>query len=250
MNILAEEQKKLFEPGLSDTEHQEREEQFLKLYYKLRTRTESSFLGRFSFKTRKRLHRLVLAICQLKNKLAGHSFEILHDRRTDTDQPIIFAVTHIGKFDIEIVSAVIQDHHYVLTGDYEHLQGTVEETFLNLNGVIYFNEKVPFDRNNVSQRMVEHLRRGGNLMYFPEGAWNLSPNLPMLPCFWGIVEVAQKGNAMIVPVAVEQYGKHFIVNIGENFDINKYSTNKVLAINTLRDTLATLKWEIWESRPV
>lgn len=56
-------------------------------------------------------------------------------------------------------------------------------------------------------------------MYFPEGTWNLSPNLPVLPCFWGIVEIAQKGNAIIVPVAAEQYGKHFKINIGCNLDI-------------------------------
>ncbi len=67
--------------------------------------------------------------------------------------------------------------------------------------------------------MIGHLRAGGNLMYFPEGTWNLSPNLPVLPCFWGIVEIAQKGNAIIVPVAAEQYGKHFKINIGCNLDI-------------------------------
>lgn len=29
---------------------------------------------------------------------------ILDDRRTKGDRPIIFAVTHVGKFDIEVVS--------------------------------------------------------------------------------------------------------------------------------------------------
>ena len=90
-------------------------------------------------------------------------------------------------------------------------------------------------------------------MYFPEGTWNLSPNLPVLPCYWGIVDVARKGNAIIVPVAAEQYGKHFKVNIGKNIDMNLYgegTLEKTRAINDLRDTLATLKWEIWESMPI
>ena len=86
-------------------------------------------------------------------------------------------------------------------------------------------------------------------MYFPEGTWNLSPNLPILPCYWGIVEVAQYGRAVIVPIAAEQYGKHFIINIGNNFDMSKFGANKAAAIKSLRDTLAALKWEIWESRP-
>ena len=89
-------------------------------------------------------------------------------------------------------------------------------------------------------------------MYFPEGTWNMSPNLPMLPCYCGIVEIAQKSNAVIVPVAADQYGKHFKINIGENFDMLRYGNlkeEKSKAISDLRDTLATLKYEIWETEP-
>jgi len=150
------------------------------------------------------------------------------------------------------VSEAIKDHYYLLSGDYEHIQGIMDAPFLTLNGVIYFNEKVKDDRIAVSGKMINHLKNGGNLMYFPEGTWNLTPNLPMLPCYWGIVEVAQKSNAIIVPIAVEQYGKHFKINIGYNFDMNIYDRNpigKSKAISELRDTLATLKYEIWESEP-
>lgn len=249
-NILAEEQKKLYDPNLSAEEYQERERCFLELYYHLREKSEKSFFGRLNLKTRKRLHWLILGTYRIKNRLGGFTFELLHDHRTHTDRPVIFAVTHVGKFDIEVTSEAIRDHYYLLSGDYEHIQGTIDAPFLNVNGVIYFNEKVLSDRNAVSKRMIDHLHQGSNLMYFPEGTWNLSPNLPVLPCYWGIVEVAQRGNAVIVPVAAEQYGKHFIINIGENFDMNKYGIDKALAINALRDVLATLKWEIWESRPI
>ena len=63
-------------------------------------------------------------------------------------------------------------------------------------------------------------------MYFPEGTWNLSSNLPMLPCYWGIVDVAKKGNAIIIPVAADQYGKHFKINVGKNIDMNLYGDTK------------------------
>lgn len=201
-------------------------------------------------KTRKRLHGVILSAYRIKNRLGGFTFEILHDCRTSVNRPIIFAVTHVGKFDIEVVSAAIRDHYYLLSGDYEHIQGIIDAPFLNVNGVICFNEKVPSDRKQVSERMISHLKQGGNLMYFPEGTWNLSPNLPVLPCYWGIVEVAQRGNAVIIPVAAEQYGKHFVINIGGNFEMEEYGTDKASAITALRDTLATLKWDIWESRPI
>jgi len=209
---------------------------YKELYYKLRTRNEQSFLGKMTLRTRKRIHRFILAIYKTKNRIGGFDFEIIHNGRSDTNQPIIFAVTHVGKFDIEVISEAIQDRYYLLSGDYEHIQGIIDAPFLNANGVIYFNEKVLSDRRAASQKMIEHLQHGGNLMYFPEGTWNLSPNLPMLPCYWGIVEVAQKGNAVIIPVAAEQYGKHFVINIGSNFDMGKFGIDKSAAIKSLRHT--------------
>ena len=253
MNILADKQKELFNPTLSDAERAVKEKEFLDLYYKLRNKDENGFLGRLSLKTRKRLHKLILLVYIIKNHLGGFSHEVIKDERTKTDRPIIFAITHVGKFDIEVVSEAIKDHYYLLSGDYEHIQGIIDAPFLAVNGVIYFNEKVKSDRAAVSEKMIKHLKSGGNLMYFPEGTWNMSPNLPMLPCYWGIVEVAQKSNAVIVPVAAEQYGKHFKINIGANFDMQQFGCDaheKAKAINSLRDILATLKYEIWESEPV
>ena len=90
-----------------------------------------------------------------------------------------------------------KEHYYLLSGDYEHLQGLIDEKFLSVNGVFYFNEKDKKDRKAVSGKMIEHLKQNGNLMYFIEGTWNLTPNLPMLPCYWGIVDIAKEGNAII-----------------------------------------------------
>ena len=253
MNVLAKGQQKILEAGISDDERQKREERFYKLYYQLRKKEENSILGSLSLSARKRLHKLVLLIYTIKNRLGGFSFEIVNNERKPTNRPIIFAVTHVGKFDIEVISEAIKDHYYLLSGDYEHIQGIIDAPFLAINGVFYFNEKVKSDRAAVSEKMIQHLKSGGNLMYFPEGTWNLSPNLPVLPCYWGIVDIAQKGNAIIVPIAAEQYGKHFKINIGKNFDMNHFgysSLEKTKAINGLRDTLATLKWDIWKSESI
>lgn len=252
MNILADEQLKIMDPSISDSERKQREKDFYTLYYKLLEKDEKGGLGKISLQTRKRLHWFVLLIYIVKNHLGGFSYEILNDRHTKSNRPIIFAVTHVGKFDIEVVGEAIREHYYLLSGDYEHIQGIIDAPFLLLNGVIYFNEKVKEDRIAVKQKMIRHLNEGGNLMYFPEGTWNLSPNLPVLPCYWGIVEIAQKSNAIIVPIAAEQYEKHFKINIGTQRDMNCFgnsSSQKATAISELRDVLATLKYEIWESEP-
>ncbi len=252
MNILAEKQKSMLEKGISQEEYLKREKEFLKLYYELRSKDEKKWWSKLTLEQRKSIHWLILEIYRIKNRLGGFSYQILSDKQTKTDRPIIFAVTHVGKFDIEVISEAIKEHYYLLSGDFEHIQGIVDAPFLGLNGVFYFNEKDKSDRKAVSQKMINHLKQNGNLMYFIEGTWNLSPNLPMLPCYWGIVDIAKKGNAIVVPVAAEQYGKKFIINIGENFDMKLFGDSledKSLAIDTLRDVLATLKWEIWDSMP-
>lgn len=250
MNVLAEEQKKLFEKGITKEELEEREKRFLELYYRLRTKDEGKFWSKLSLEERQKIHGIILTIYKLKNRLGGFHYNLIKDEREETDRPIIFAVTHVGKFDIEVVSEAIKDHYYLLSGDYEHIQGIIDAPFIGLNGVIYFNEKVKDDRRLASDKMIKHLNDGGNLMYFPEGTWNITPNLPMLPCYWGIVDIAKKGNAIIVPVGADQIDKLFTISIGKNFDMNNYGATpeeKTRAINDLRDTLATLKWEIWES---
>lgn len=250
MNKLADKQKKLFEENLTEEEYKRVEQEFLNLYYKLRRKNENKFYSKLTLEQRKKIHKYILAIYTLKNKLGGFTYEIIKDEREKTDRPIIFAVSHVGKFDIEVVSEAIKDHYYLLSGDYEHIQGIVDEPFIGLNGIFYFNEFVKEDRKKVSEKMISHLKEKGNLMYFIEGTWNMTPNLPMLPCYWGIVDIAKKGNAIIIPVAADQYGKHFKITIGRNFDMSVYGDNpveKTRAITDLRDTLATLKWDIWET---
>lgn len=246
MNILAEKQLDLFDGKIT-------EEEFLKIYYEMRKDNENKFYSKLTLEQRKKIHKYILLIYTIKNSLGGFSYEIISDKRNNTNKPIIYVVTHVGKYDIEVVSEAIRAHYYLLSGDYEHIQGIIDEPFIGLNGIFYFNEFVKSERKKVSEDMINHLKDNGNLMYFIEGTWNMTPNLPMLPCYWGIVDIAKKGDAIIVPIAADQYGKHFKINIGNNFDMNKYEdsiTGKTQAITELRDTLSTLKWGIWETEKI
>lgn len=253
MNVLAEKQKKMFDENITEEERHIYKKEFLDLYYKMRKENDEKFYSKLTLEQRQKIHKFILLIYKLKNRFGGFSYEIINNKRETINRPIIFAVTHVGKFDIEVISEAIKEHYYLLSGDFEHIQGIIDAPFLGLNGVIYFNEIVKEDRMLATEKMISHLNKNGNLMYFPEGTWNLKPNLPVLPCYWGIVDVAKKSNAIVIPVAAEQYGKHFKINIGENIDINLYGNTKeekLIAINQLRDILATLKWEIWESEPI
>lgn len=253
MNILGNEQKALFEKDKNEVGYPEAEKRYYDLYYRLRKENENKFYNKLTLQQKQSFHKILLLTFIIKNKLSGFSYEIIKNNRQSTARPIIFAITHIGKFDVEIMSEAIREHYTLLSGDYEHMQGTINEFFLGLNGVVYLNESVKSDRASAVEKMIDVLLDGGNLMYFPEGNWNLSPNLPVLPCYWGIVNVAKKGNAIIVPIAIEQYDKHFKINIGENIDMRLYGDTveeKSKAITVLRDCFATLKYEIWETEPL
>lgn len=244
-----EESKSLLKPG----EMMEKSE-----YMRKRKQYEQSRLYRMEHRTRVIMHPILLCAVTLKNIFSGFKIvTLLNSRVPKTDRPIIFCITHIGKHDIEVCSQVLKKHYYLLSGDFENLHGTSDGIFIELNGIIYLNKYDKEDKTKSKETSIATLKNGGNIMWFPEGIWNLSPNQPVLPLPFGIIEVAIKANAAIVPVAIEQYGKEFYVNIGSIFDVNKYIHKhpdeyalKTEAITDLRDEMATLKWQIWEDRPL
>lgn len=85
------------------------------------------------------------------------------------------------------------------------------------------------------------------MLIYPEGIWNLTENLPVMKIFPGAVQAAKECNVPIVPIAIEQRDKHFLLNVGKTFYVEGMEEGD--AVQLLRDTLASLKWEIWEYLP-
>lgn len=206
---------------------------------------------------REKLNPVLLKLMALDRKYINHqSLTVLKDEREKTDKPVIFAVTHIGKFDYQIVSEAINEHQIPFSGDPETMYRTFDGAILGLNGVIYCDTEDKQDRAVATNTAEETLKQGHNLLIYPEGVWNITSNLLMLPLFPGVIKMAKNTGCDIVPIAVEQYGNDFIVNIGKNFKVpdildetkeKEYIENKK---EELRDVMATLKWEIIESLPV
>lgn len=208
---------------------------------------------------RRNLHGILLKLMELDREYINRqSLKILNDKRKKTDKPVIYAITHIGKFDYQIVSEAIKDHQIPFSGDPESMYRTFDGMLLGLNGIIYCDTENKTDRKVAFDTSIELLDKGHNLLIYPEGVWNLTPNLLALPLFPGIIRMALKTGCDIVPVAVEQYDKDFIVNIGENFKVDNVSFESKEAEDKyvdekkfeLRDSMATLKWEIFESLPI
>lgn len=195
---------------------------------------------------RNSIHQLLVQIIKIDRYLAKEKLHIINDMRIDSNRPIIYASTHIGGNDVQRVFEAIKNPAYLFLGDPKGIYKDLSGLLLFLNGVICLETNDKEDRKIAKARAIELLNNGGNLLIFPEGAWNITQNLPVMPLYRGTVEMAKETGADIVPIAIEQYGNEFYVNIGKNIEMSKTSELSVNELNELlTDCLATLKWDVW-----
>ena len=157
--------------------------------------------------------------------------------------PIIFAANHTNSYDIPISINAVRKPLCVLLG--KQRLGFADRFFFFLNGTIYFDRTDRTETRQSKDAMIKLLRSGRAILWFPEGTWNLTDNLLMLPMKWGIIEVARAAGAQIIPMALEYDRENMIcaVCFGEPI-FGTALDNKAEAIGDLRDAMATLRWEL------
>lgn len=201
---------------------------------------------------RKKMHPIINFILKVDQIFSRESNIVISDKSyKDPNVSKIYACTHIGGNDIQRTFQIIKEPAYLMLGDPGILYKMPIYQGLKLNGVIPLETKNRTDRKIAYSRSIELLTNGGNLLIYPEGAWNVSPNVIVMKTFNGTVRMAKETGVDIIPIAVEQYGKSFYFNVGENYQIDKDTTKTDAELNLeLRDKLVTLKWEIMESQPM
>lgn len=193
------------------------------------------------------LHWLLVPCIMLLRKIGGIKLTVVCDERVKTHEPIVYACTHIGGVDIETAFEVIKKPCWLFLGDPREVYKNIDGIMLGLNGVICLDSKDKDDRRIAKETAIGLLKNGGSLMIFPEGAWNISVNQPVMGLFYGTADIAIQSRVQIVPVALECYGKHMYVAIGKNIEVANTWDDKHKLTSHLRDILATLKWRIFES---
>lgn len=197
---------------------------------------------------RKRMHPLLMKILHIKSILSGLTYEIISEEAGwKKDEPVIFACTHIGKLDYEMMVEACDIFAYPFAGDWELMYGSVDDYFLRANGVIYVDTNDKEDRKISFAYMKKALKQKIPVLIFPEGIWNLTESIPIMKIFPGAVQAAKECQVPILPIAIEQNEKHFLINVGKAIDLAMLEENR--GVELLRDTLASLKWEIWERLP-
>ena len=200
---------------------------------------------------RKRLHPIIDLILKIDQVLSKEEIVVISNKSiVKPNESKIFACKHIGGNDIQRTFQVINEPAYLMLGDPGILYKMPIYYGLKLNGVIPLETKNKQDRKIAYNRAIELLNNGGNLLIYPEGAWNVTPNEMVMKIFTGTVRMAKETGVDIIPIAVEQYDNVFYFNVGKNYSIDKNTNLSLTELNDdLRDKLATLKWEIMETQP-
>lgn len=158
---------------------------------------------------------------------------------------VIYACTHITQNDLENIYEKLDRGCWWFVGDPCVLYKDISGLLLYLNGSIFLETGDKDDRRVAYLRAVEVLKGGGSLMIYPEGARNVSENVPVWELFPGTAKMAMETNVKIVPIAIEQFEKRFVINFGNELFSEDFEDSTSLT-QRLREVLAALKWEIWE----
>ena len=196
------------------------------------------------------IHRILMPLMKCELYLFGKRLVILRDNRKKTNSPIIFCPTHIGGVDIEMSFLAIHSPCWVALGWPRELYKSINGMMTQMNGWIPFDIDHKDDRIAAKAQMQALLKKGGNLLLFPEGIQNISPNALIGHLYAGAVDLAITYGAEIIPVAIGRNEEKYFFIIGENISYENYTyDDRYRLTEELRNHLATLKWEIIEKLP-
>ncbi len=178
----------------------------------------------------------------------GISVKKHKDLRTlERPKPRVYAVTHVGRFDIEASILTRGEPATFLWGDPGKLYKSPEKLLINMLPAIFADTKDREDCHVGLQTMIKYARHNLNIHINPEGAWNVMPNNVVMPIYDGAVKTAIEGNADIVPAAIVFYGKTYYVSYGKEINTSSMHLEDVKKHSAmLRDEMATLRWELIE----
>ncbi len=188
------------------------------------------------------LYPIVLSFSNIKIR---YRITPINSCETIPDKPVIYACNHSQFTDIPIAMKATGKRSYTLLGK-QNLYW-MDHIFFNLLGAIWVDRKNQKERSDAKAKILFYLRHGQSILWFPEGTWNLTDNLLMLPMRWGIIETADKTQAQIVPMAIQydRKKKECFVKFAEPIYGEKLTDYRI-EIQMLRDTMATLRWELME----
>ncbi len=176
--------------------------------------------------------------------LGGKKLAIERREPLPTDRPIIFAPNHYFVEDAMSSVLVAEAPAYLMFGTLPHFFNTRHGIAAYLNGSILINRKDKNSRQAIIDKAVKALELGTNIIMYAEGTWNKTPNKLVLNYWSGICRIAQRTNALIVPIVHLPVGKIIHSSRLEPFDIAPFGGDFQEALETLRGIISTELFEL------
>lgn len=115
-------------------------------------------------------------------------------------EAVIWASNHAFKDDIAGSIVAASRHAYILFGSIPQFYNTFDGIAAYLNGVVMINRKSKMNRSTSVYRASKIFRQGTDLLIFPEGVWNKTPEKILLNFWPGIYRISKETGAWVVPV--------------------------------------------------
>ena len=140
---------------------------------------------------RKRMRPVFLSLLSVYLKIIGVKLTQMGEScATVDDTPCIYACTHNYRLDFEMCFIAIRKSCWLFMGDPNETYKNLDGFLLWLNGVILVDTDYREDCRIGKETAIRLLQQGGSLLIYPEGAWNLSENLPVQKMYEGTAEMA------------------------------------------------------------
>ena len=160
---------------------------------------------------------------------------------------IIFAPNH-GFFEDPMSSILMAERHaYLFFGSLPQFFNTFNGVAAYVNGSILINRKNRSSRQAAVDKAVRVLELGADLILYPEGVLNKTPNMLTLRYWPGIVKIARQSNALIVPIVHLPVGNEIHSSRLSAFDVMQYTDEQTQeALDDLQTAVNTELWQLME----
>ena len=189
---------------------------------------------------RRRLNPLIRKALHLicKQKIICEKYPVLKK-----DVPYIFCPTHLFAEDIISSIATLDRQAYLLMGTTEQIIRNPQSYAAWVNGMIYVDRQNPKSRADSCRKMERILNAGSSVLLFPEGGWNNTENLLVQPLFAGPYKLARATGRQVVPLSAFRSPDRKTIYTRVGNPISIAQLDKITALDTLRDAMATLMFE-------
>ncbi len=162
-------------------------------------------------------------------------------------RPLIFAPNH-GFIQDPMCSVLMAERHaYLLFGSLPQFFNTFNGVAAHLNGAIFINRKNKASRQASIEKAVHALELGTDIIIYPEGVINKTSNQLTLPYWPGIIRVAKRTNALIIPIVHLLSGEEIHSSRLDAFDATLYNDDDTQqALTDLQTIVNTELWSLME----